>query len=175
MLFLGAHTTGSLAAHVKGHTCILFVQERCSAAIKIEGTRKPSERLLAIDENNSADTFLFGLVRLPDGDDPKLAEAELHARFAASRIRGRWFRATGDLTAYVQQHGQAAIRELLGALRPHSQPTGIVTIDEIAAHLGVSVKTVRRMVKAGKIPVMRAGAKLRFLPEDVVASIQSEP
>jgi excisionase family DNA binding protein len=37
--------------------------------------------------------------------------------------------------------------------------------------LGVSVPTVRRLVKAGEIPFLRLGKALRFVAADVLASL----
>lgn len=167
MLFLGSQTTTSLAPHVRKLSCVLFVQERASSMIKIEGTKSPAERLLAISDDNSAETFLIGLIHV---DDPSRVESDLGVRFA--RARGRWFHATPELVGFIQNNAQLALHQLLEGLRPHSHPSGTITIEEIAEHLDVSVSTVRRMVKAGKVPYLRAGNQLRFLAADVVASLQ---
>jgi excisionase family DNA binding protein len=42
---------------------------------------------------------------------------------------------------------------------------------DIAKQLACSQKTVRRLVKAGKIPVIRLGRELRFDPEAVVVAL----
>lgn len=38
----------------------------------------------------------------------------------------------------------------------------LVRIDEIAKRLGVSVRTVRRLTAAGRIPAVRVGRQLRY-------------
>lgn len=171
MLFLGPNTFNSLAPQVRGTSCVLFVQARCDGNVRIEGTKQPSDRLKALAENNSSETHLIGLLR--DVVDPALVEADLHARFAASRVRGRWFQPSVELLTFIQTDGQAALHELLGGMRPHSHPEGTITVEELAAHLNVSVATVRRMVKAGTVPYLRTGRQLRFLAADVVASLQN--
>ena len=170
MLFLGSNTVSSLSSHVRGTPCVLFVQAKCDGTICIEGTKNPSGRLRALSEDNSGETFLIGLLRV---EDPTKAEEELHARFASAHVRGRWFQPVPALIAFIQTDGQAAIRDLLATLRPHSQPEGTITIEEMAAHLNVSVPTVRRMVKAGRVPYLRAGNQLRFLAADVVTTLQN--
>jgi excisionase family DNA binding protein len=45
------------------------------------------------------------------------------------------------------------------------------TTREIAEVLRVSIATVRRMVKAGRIPCIRAGRQLRFRIYDVLDAI----
>jgi len=150
----------------------MFVQARptCGAApVKIEGTKDPTTRLRALSEDNAAETFLIGIIPT---EKPAEAEARVHAMFAASKLRSGWFAPTTELLSYVQINAQQAISGLLGDLKRHSHPDGVTTIEEIAAHLGVSVSTVRRMVKAGQIPYLRAGRQLKFIPADVVASLQ---
>ncbi len=41
-------------------------------------------------------------------------------------------------------------------------PVQLVDVDQAAAHLGVSPRTLRRMVRVGKVPFRRAGRALRF-------------
>ena len=45
--------------------------------------------------------------------------------------------------------------------------TELLTPPEVAAILRVSVPTVRRMVKDGRLASVRVGSQLRFRPEDV--------
>jgi len=170
MLFLGPSTVNSLTPRVRGTSCVLFVQAKCDGTVLIEGTKNPPERLRALADNNSGETFLVGLVRV---EDPAKVEGELHARFASALARGRWFHPAPELVSFIQAQGQSALHELLGDLRPHSHPEGTITVEEMATHLNVSVPTVRRMVKAGRVPYLRVGNQLRFLAADVVASLQS--
>jgi excisionase family DNA binding protein len=45
---------------------------------------------------------------------------------------------------------------------------------DVAAHLGVHPRTVRRITAAGKLAAFRAGPKvLRYRPEDVAAYVAS--
>lgn len=172
MIFLGPHTAGSLAPLTRGLSGVIFVQARpaCGPAlVRIEGTRDPITRLRAISEDNAVETFLIGLVPT---ETPAEAEAQLRESFKPSIVRGRWFASSADLMGFIQFNAQPALNQLLGQLRPHSHPHGTTTIEEIAQHLNVSVSTVRRMVKDGQIPYLRAGRQLRFIPADVVASLQ---
>lgn len=170
MLFLGPSTVGSLSQHVRGTPCVLFVQARCDGTILVEGTKNPTERLRALADNNSGETFLIGFLRV---DDPAHVESELRSKFASAHVRGRWFQPQPELISFIQTYAQLALHELLGNLRQHSHPEGTITIEEMAEHLNVSVPTVRRMVKAGKVPYLRTGRQLRFLAADVVTSLQN--
>lgn len=173
MIFLGSHTTNSLAPLTRGLACVLFVQARTPGGpspIRIEGTRDPVARLRAMSEDNAAETFLIGLMKT---DTPDITEASVRTQFQGAALRGRWYQPTNELMSFIQINGQTAISELLGQLRPHSHPSGTATIEEVAEHLNVSVSTVRRMVKAGTIPYLRTGRQLRFIPDDIVASLQA--
>ena len=172
MIFLGARTTGSLAPLTRNLSCVMFVQAKPSCGpslVRIEGTRDPVTRLRALADDNAVETFLIGLVNT---DDPAAAEARLRQTFEPSIVRGRWYSSSQDLMGYIQFNAQAKLNELLGQLRPHSHPNGTMTIEEIADHLHVSVSTVRRIVRDGQIPYLRAGRQLRFVLADVVASLQ---
>lgn len=49
----------------------------------------------------------------------------------------------------------------------------LLTLREVAGLLRVSEKTVRRWVAAGKLPCMRAGRVLRFLPADLFRFVEA--
>src|SRR5688572_22085138 len=44
--------------------------------------------------------------------------------------------------------------------------TPLLTIDEVRSRLNVSVSTVRRLVRDGKLRAYRVGGRLRFKPEE---------
>jgi excisionase family DNA binding protein len=43
----------------------------------------------------------------------------------------------------------------------------LLTIVEVADHLRLSEKTLRRLIARGRIPCVRIGRQIRFLPGDV--------
>lgn len=51
----------------------------------------------------------------------------------------------------------------------------LLTIGEAAVRLRCSVKSVRRYVKAGRLPTLRAGGKLLFTPADLWALLRGSP
>jgi len=56
----------------------------------------------------------------------------------------------------------------------HAPPaSGALTINQLAQHLGVSVRTVRRMVADGEIPYMRVRSEVRFHLPAVVDSLMA--
>jgi excisionase family DNA binding protein len=52
------------------------------------------------------------------------------------------------------------------------QPAKLMTIEEAAERLGVSVRHVRRLVHERRIPFIKWGHLLRFDPEDIEAWIE---
>ena len=138
--------------------------------IKIEGVRgaKIGERLLSISVENPYPAYLIGLAESQVPHEHARAIAE---QFLAHHMHDGWFEPTPALLQLVQHVGQGALAELLGQARPGAIDGQIVDIDRIAAILGVSVPTVRRLVAADGIPHMRVGRQLRFVVADVLAAM----
>jgi len=63
---------------------------------------------------------------------------------------------TADLLAAIE-----LLRDEVRQLR-QTTPQQLVDIEQAAAHLGVSTRTVKRMVAEGRIPYRRVGRFLRF-------------
>ncbi len=161
-----------MAPITKGMSCVLFVQARpvCGpTAIRIEGTKDPAARLNALSDDNAVETFLAGVI---ETTEPAAAEAHLAEMFRPFHLRGKWFSATNELMGYIQLNAQQVLVQKLSELRTHSHPDNTMTIEQIAEHLHVSTRTIRRMVDDGTIPHLRAGRQLRFMPGDVVASLR---
>ena len=59
---------------------------------------------------------------------------------------------------------EAQVSALTGALRGLEErlPARVVTVEEAAQHLSVSVQTIRRWCKAGQLPYVRRGRELRI-------------
>jgi excisionase family DNA binding protein len=43
----------------------------------------------------------------------------------------------------------------------------LLTLEEVAQHLRLSPRTIRRLVATGKLPCARLAGRLRFIPADV--------
>jgi excisionase family DNA binding protein len=52
--------------------------------------------------------------------------------------------------------------------------TPMLTVDDVRSRLNVSISTVRRLVRAGKLPAYLVGGQLRFKPEEVAAYVDSQ-
>jgi len=50
-----------------------------------------------------------------------------------------------------------------------------LSLQEAADHVGMSVKTLRRMISAGNLPAYRLGKAVRIKPEDLEATLQRIP
>src|SRR5262245_56913912 len=65
------------------------------------------------------------------------------------------------------------IRESEQAMRADTA-TPVLTIDEVRSRLNVSISTVRRLVRDGKLRAYRVGGGLRFKPEELAAYVDSQ-
>lgn len=139
--------------------------------IKIEGVKGTmiAPRLRALAADNAYEPYLIGLTATTTPSE--LAKA-IQEQYDDALLHHDWYEPTSGLLAFIQHTGGKALQELLSQARPGGVPDGAVDIDEISRYLGVSTQTVRRMVKAGDIPYLRMGKALRFVPADVLASIE---
>jgi excisionase family DNA binding protein len=53
---------------------------------------------------------------------------------------------------------------------PFSPSDPLMTVDDVAAHLRVSTRTVRRMIKSGSLDVIRIGRAVRVTPQALEAT-----
>lgn len=78
---------------------IYFIHCPAANAVKIGRTANPPyQRLMSMQAGCPFELELIGLCK---GD--RHEEETLHARFAADRVRGEWFRLTDGLRAHVAQ------------------------------------------------------------------------
>lgn len=174
MIVLSPHTASTLSPLTVGHSWVMFVQVSPpiggAGPIKIEGVRgtQIATRLREIAADNAYETYIVGLT--PTETPDELAQV-IHDQFAPA-LHHDWFEPTIDLLTFIQHTAQDALQALLAQTRPGGLPDGAVDIETIAEFLGVSVPTVRRLVKNGEIPHLRMGKALRFVPADVVASLE---
>lgn len=176
MLIATPSMTSALAPHAANRSWIVFLQSNPPSGlgpIKIEGMRGNviGQRLAQLARDNPYELLIIGLI---ESAAPAEDAAMLVAQFEAWRIRHDWFQPAPELLAFITHNASLPLQELAGQLHPGVVGEGIVDIKEMAAILGVSVPTVRRMVAADEIPYMRwgRGASLRFNPNDVIASLQ---
>lgn len=126
-------------------------------------------RLAELIRFNAFDTFLVGLVETMAPED---AASAIREQYAGKSLHHYWYEPTADLIAYIQHVAQGPIKQLLEQTHPGALSQGTVGLEELAQILSVSESTIRRMVKADEIPYMRWGRVLRFVPADVIVSLQ---
>lgn len=139
--------------------------------IKIEPVKgsQLAQRLKQLAADNAYEAMIIGLIESTTPDELADAIAE---QYAGMHLHDRWYLPTADLIAFIQHTAQGPIQALLAQTHPGALGESAVDIEEMAKILGCSVPTIRRMVKAEEIPYMRWGRVLRFVPRDVIASIQ---
>lgn len=173
MIALGPNTAAAIALHAAEGSWVMFLQavypgERMGP-IKIEGIKgsRLAERLNTIARDSPCEVRLIGL--LPTAIDPQVHVEGL--TFDLECIHDQWFSPTVELIEYVASSAQESITLLLKQTQPGALDGQLVDIKEIAELIGVSVPTVRRMIKANEIPYLRFGWEYRFVPNEVLASL----
>ena len=174
MIALSSQTATAIALHARDGAWVMFVQAVVPPLlpIRIEAVhgRDLIARLAALADN-FCETQLIGLLesQAPEEDAEYIAN-----EFAAYQIKGWWFESHPSLLTFIQTDAQSVLPELLARTRPGGLSDAPVDIEDIAKVLGVSVPTVRRMVKAGEIPFLKFGRQYRFVPADVLASLRQQ-
>jgi hypothetical protein len=80
--------------------CVYFVQGCRSGLVKIGRATNFRGRLSAIRSQSSEPIRVLGII---ETDLPAAEERQLHARFAAERARGEWFRPTPAMLNFIRQ------------------------------------------------------------------------
>lgn len=175
MIALSSQTAAAIALHAAEGSWVVFMQALPPTGgqgpIMIEGMRGTNlaRRLMSIAQDNAFEVQLIGL--LPTVIDPIAHANEIALEHV--QMHDRWFEPTGDLIAFIQHAGQSSLQELLAVTHPGGlDQDQLVDIEGIAAVLDVSVPTVRRLIKAEQIPFLRFGRVYRFVPSEVIASLQ---
>ena len=69
----------------------------------------------------------------------------------------------------------AKISEATPEPKPHAElQAPLLTVEQVAGILNLSVRTVRRLVKDNKLPIVRIGRAVRVRPEVLAALIRGE-
>jgi excisionase family DNA binding protein len=175
MLIVSQATATAMAPHTGEKSWVMFVQEtpptNTIGPIWIEGVTGSQipQRLGELARFNAYETFMIGLVETPKPADSARAIRE---QYAGKQLHDYWYEPTADLLAYIQHVAQEPIKRLLEQTHPGALSTATVGVKELMQILDVSESTILRMVKAGEIPYYRWGRVLRFVPAEVLASMQ---
>lgn len=181
MLIAHHSTASAITPHAADRSWVVFLQTAFPAGvvspIKIAGMKgaEIGRELHRLSAANAYDIQIIGLIPSQDPDQHARAIADQYAG-SNDHLHDGWYLPTAGLLAFVEHHALAPLQQLLAQVHPGSINEHVVDIEEMAKILGVSVPTVRRMVAADDIPSFRIGkglgSRLRFVPADVVASLQ---
>jgi excisionase family DNA binding protein len=173
VIALSSATAAAIALHAAEGSWVLFLQAVSPAGrgpIKIEGIdgKQLASRLTALARDNAFEVQLIGL--LPSTTPIQLAQ-QIILDFAQAHLHDGWFEPTSYVLTFVEHAAQEPLQQLLAQTHPGGLEEP-VDIEEMAKLLDVSVVTVRRLIKAEQIPYMKLGRVYRFVPADVIASLQ---
>ncbi len=175
MLIAHHSTASAITPHAAGRSWVVFLQTALPAGvispIKISGMKgsEISRELNRIAADNAYDVQIIGLI---PSTDPEVHASAIAAQYAGEHMHNGWYMPSPGLNAFIEHHALGALRELLAQVHPGVISEHVVDIEEMARILNVAVVTVRRMVKSDEIPYIKWGRVYRFVPTDVIASLQ---
>lgn len=171
MIAITPQTVAALGPLVEGQPWIAFVEarNRAGSLVKIEATKNVVARVRAIDSDCPSEISLLGLILSPQ---PTQAARAIQEEYQGDRVKGEWFNATVPLLTFIEKAGQPALVGLVQQLRASIAPGPTVGVEELAKILNVSVPTIYRYVKAGRIPAIKFGSKYLFVVADVIATVR---
>lgn len=82
---------------------VYFILNEDSRAIKIGRAKNLEKRMKTLQTASPAPLKLLKSIQVSSGQEAHELEQSLHERFSALRLWGEWFRAEGELLAYVEQ------------------------------------------------------------------------
>lgn len=169
MFILSPHSATSIAHDTAGQGFVIFIQFGAAGPVKIEGTRALGQRLRALDADSPVDVYLVGILPsvAPDDDAQSIQQ-----EFAHARLRGEWFNPVKELADMITAQARPMMEQLLEQVQPQGDGDELLTVEEVAEQLGISVPTVRRFVRAGTLPHVRVGRQIRFDPAAVSAALR---
>lgn len=175
MIVINQQTANAMSQHTGERSWIMFAQVTPPnggiGPIWIDAVTgsQIDTRLAELGRFNAYEVFMIGLVESPT---PELSARAIREQYAGKNLHHYWYEPTADLLAYIQHVAQEPIRLLLEQTHPGSLSHATVSSEELMQILDISASTLQRMIKAEEIPYMRFGRTLRFVPADVIASLQ---
>jgi excisionase family DNA binding protein len=171
MIAITPQTVSALGPLIEGQPWVAFVEARTrsGALVKIEATKNLAPRVRAIDSDNPFEIALLGLISAPQ---PSTMARAIQDEYQGDRAKGEWFNATLPLLTFIEKAAQPALVALVQQLRTRVAPAPTMGVEDLAKLLNVSVPTIYRYVKAGRIPSIKFGNKYHFVVADVLATIQ---
>lgn len=174
MIALSTTTAAVIALHAAQGSWLVYLQLTPpglnTGPIKIEGIRgdQLASRLATIARDNAFEVRMIGM-------SPTLTPLEdanaIAADFEQAHLHDGWFEPTDYILTHIEHTAQDALQELLDRTHPAGLGDQPVDIERMAEILECSVITVRRLVKSGQIPYLKFGRIYRFVPADVIASL----
>lgn len=147
---------------------VIYFVEADNGLIKIGFAQHLYSRLATLASENACGIKLLGAIPRSSAQ----AARELRQQFAAYLDHGEWFKGHAALRAYIAQRSVLPLPARGTATPPLEGPPFVnarvplleplLTVEQLAAYLGVSVITIRRHARNRLLPCIRVGGLLRF-------------
>lgn len=181
MLTLTFLDTKELPKIVPNSGIVCFIESRpnsdLNGYIKIDTTTNFQWYVEKLIEDHPYLTILLGYI---ETTAPDKTAVQLRQSFAEFHHRGAWFKPGLKLLDFIRDTTkQATLPKLqsipsVGNNLVSIQNTKLLSTEEIAQYLNVSVPTIRRWIEAGKLPVVKHGKVLRFYLPDVIDKLRKK-
>ena len=144
---------------------IYFIQSGLKGSIKIGYTdNNIQERMQALQSASPEKLYLLATMK-----GNKDEEQKLHKQFAEYRQQGEWFKSNPLLNTFIQTHTDLQIPLLF------TEQEEILTKDEVAEWLKITLKTMDYFVTVKEIPFIRLSQRIiRFRRSDILDWIKQK-
>lgn len=150
---------------LKDQPLVYFVQIEGGGPVYLAASDRLEERYAALQEANPHRLVILGVVRTADGKEMLELEETLRKEFRSWHIHGHWYQPAKKLLSFISERAEAVPVESL-TIEPDrfesdaSLPNSVLPPHKLAAQLGVSLATVRRWTRNGRIPALRLSSRI---------------
>lgn len=143
------------------------IQPELAGLIQIDATTNFSSHVAVLQKNNPFLLYFRGYIATAD---TQKTLQQVHEQLGKFIFRLPWFLPSYEVTEFINKNAQPPPKTIIpaSALTPQEN---LITIEEVAKKLNVSVPTVRRLEQNGKIPSIRTGRLIRFNLQHVLDAL----
>lgn len=143
---------------------VYFVEAEGLGLVKIGATHDLQQRLATLTSENACKLKLLGVIA---HRNPTSFASELKTRFSTLCAHDDWFRLRAALRAFVDRalpsvKAQRSVEPEIQHFMFDTPAPPLLNVYDVAAYLGISAVTVRRLVRKRQLACVRVGRQLRF-------------
>jgi excisionase family DNA binding protein len=154
---------GTANAPALGKIGVYFFQIEGNGPINIGATQDLEKQFVSLQRANPYSLVVVGFVAFNEPQAAAQHDHGLRERFAQHHIHSDWYRPVSEIVEYAYSTRQIPVAPTkYRAVMTHEAEPKLLTPQQLAEKLGVSVPTIRRLIQQDVIPYLKAGAQIRF-------------